>query len=152
MLREAGGKVRENVPLWAMGLERPVLRTDRRAIELVALGLPLYHGLPLACDATLASPLHANGEARPRAAEHPGEALARREDDKLERYPELAASARTRLMVLAKKVALRCVALRCAALHCVALCCIALRCVALLCFALRCVAVRNGTERDGTVR
>ena len=104
VLREAGGKVRDNVPLWAMGLEQPVPRTDRRAIELVALGLPLYHGLPLACDATLASPLHANGEARPRAAEHPGEALARREDDKLERYPELAASARARLVVLAGEV------------------------------------------------
>ena len=55
VLREAGGRVRENVPLWTMGLEQPVPETDRRAIELVALGLPLYHGLPLACDATVVS-------------------------------------------------------------------------------------------------
>ena len=65
MLREARGRVRENVPLWTMGLEQPVPETDRRAIELVALGLPLYHGLPLACGATVASPLHADGSARP---------------------------------------------------------------------------------------
>ena len=37
---------------------------DRRAIELVALGLPLYHGMPLASNAALVSPLHASGEAR----------------------------------------------------------------------------------------
>jgi len=94
--------VRENVPLWTMGLEQPV--TDRRAIELVALGLPLYNGLPLACDVTVASPLRADGTARPRAAAEPGTALAHREDDKLHRYPELAASARVRLVVLAGEV------------------------------------------------
>ena len=78
--------------------------TDRRAIELVALGLPLYHGLPLACDATVASPLHADGSARPHAAQEAGTALAHREDDKLQRYPELAASARARLVVLSGEV------------------------------------------------
>ena len=92
------------MPLWAIGLEQPVPETDRRAIELVALGLPLYHGMPLACDTTVASPLHANGTARPHADTTPGEALARLEDDKLDRYPELAASGRVRLVVVAGEV------------------------------------------------
>ena len=34
---------------------------DRREIELVATGLRWHQGVPLACDATLVSPLHADG-------------------------------------------------------------------------------------------
>ena len=85
-----------------MGLETPV--TDDRAVELVARDLPLYHGLPLACDATLASPLHANGTARPGADEHAGTAIAASEDAKAVKYPELCNSQRVRLMVLASEV------------------------------------------------
>ena len=50
------------------------------------------------------SPLHNNGEARPRAAVRPGTALAQAEDDKLDTYRQVADSARVRLVVLAGEV------------------------------------------------
>ena len=109
VLREAGARVQgsgvpggRNQYLRDMGLETEV--TDDRAVELVARDLPLYHGLPLACDATLASPLHANGTARPGADEHAGTAIAASEDAKAVKYPELCNSQRVRLMVLASEV------------------------------------------------
>ena len=43
--------------------------------------LPMVHGTPLACDPTMASPLHANGEPRPRAEVVDGVAIAEREAD-----------------------------------------------------------------------
>merc|ERR550514_2470470 len=57
--------------------------------------------MPLACDATLASPLHRDGTARSGAAVHPGTAIAAREADKTYTYPELVTSQRVRLVVLA---------------------------------------------------
>ena len=51
--------------------------TDGRALEIVATGLPLEHGIPLGCDATLVSPLHADGTPWPAADVTPGVALAR---------------------------------------------------------------------------
>ena len=35
--------------------------SDGRHIEVVAIGLPLAHGIPLAVDCTVISPLHADG-------------------------------------------------------------------------------------------
>ena len=77
---------------------------DDRATELVATNITLYHGLPLACDATLASPLRADGSARPGADVHPGTAIAESEHEKRVRYPELCHSHQVRLVVLASEV------------------------------------------------
>ena len=51
--------------------------------------LPLYRGMPLICDASLASPIKANGIARPRAAHEPGVAIVNLEDVEATTYPEL---------------------------------------------------------------
>ena len=80
------------------------MRTDDRRVELVVKGLPLFHGIPLALDATVVSPLHADGTARPHADTTEGVALDDAEDDKARKYPELVHSARVRLVVLACEV------------------------------------------------
>ena len=41
---------------------------DGRRVEVIADGLPLWHGAQLAIDTTLVSPLHGDGAARRRAA------------------------------------------------------------------------------------
>ena len=61
----------------------------------------------LACDVTVVSPLHATGEARPRAAGVDGVdgvAIADAEDRKYTKYPELLRSQRCQLIVLACEV------------------------------------------------
>ena len=72
--REAGGRVRTNVFVRDLNLSnaRP---NDGRRIEVIADGLPLFHGAQLAVDATLVSALRSNGDARPRAADIDGAAL-----------------------------------------------------------------------------
>ena len=104
MCEEAGAQVLENQFLRDMGLETEVRRPDDRRVELVVKGLPLFHGIPLALDATVVSPLHADGTARPHADTTAGVALEAAEDDKARRYPELVHSARVRLVVLACEV------------------------------------------------
>ena len=87
------------------GMRIPGVRAgDKHAVEIVAKNLHAKHGIPLACDATVVSPLHANGEARPRAAEEDGVAIAAAEKDKRETYPELVHSAKCQLVVLACEV------------------------------------------------
>ena len=63
--------------------------SDKRKIEIVAKHLPLYRGLPLVLDATIVSPLRANGQPRPRAAVIDGVAITAIENDKHTKYPEL---------------------------------------------------------------
>ena len=48
---------------------------DGRRIEVVADGLPLFHGAQLAVDATIVSALKRDGSARPGAVSSPGVAL-----------------------------------------------------------------------------
>ena len=81
-----------------------VSASDDRAVEIVAKNLYVKHGIPLACDATVVSPLHANGDARRRAAVEDGVAIAAAEKDKRETYPELVHSSRCQLVVLACEV------------------------------------------------
>ena len=57
--------------------------------------------MPLACDATMLSPLHTDGEPWPRADELDGVALERGEARKRATYPELVGSEACRLVVLA---------------------------------------------------
>ena len=72
---------------------------DNRRLEVVADGLPLFHGAQLAVDTTM-SPLKRDGSACPRTVD--GAALARARQRKEATYPELAGRfGRSRLVVLA---------------------------------------------------
>ena len=64
---------------------------DARRIEVLASGLPLFHGAQLAVDITLRSALTSNGEPRP------GSARA----DKETKYAELLVGDRCRFVVVA---------------------------------------------------
>ena len=96
VLREGGARVRENVTLRDAGV--PVSPSDHRIIEIVATGVPIEHGIPVAVDATMVSPLHADGTPHPRACAQPGVALARGRRKKQTTYPELLQSSRLRLL------------------------------------------------------
>ena len=78
--------------------------SDTRRLEVVAVGTPLWHGVPLGCDATLVSPLHADGSCWRRADVEDGVAIRRGERDKEVTYPELVGSSDLRLVVLACEV------------------------------------------------
>ena len=77
---------------------------DARKLEVLADNLPLWNGAQLAVDATLVSPVRANGQAYPQAAVKNGvrlEAARRRKEAK---YPELVGSRRCRLVVTAMEI------------------------------------------------
>ena len=57
---------------------------DNRRIEIVATGLPANKGIPLAIDATLVPPLHADGTPLDNAVSAPGTALRNAERRKRE--------------------------------------------------------------------
>ena len=103
VLREGGARVAENVLLRDSNLEG-IAPTDGRQLEIVATGLPLEQGVPLGCDVTMVSPLHADGSAWAGADSEAGVALARAEAAKAATYPELVGSARLRLVTLACEV------------------------------------------------
>ena len=94
--------MRENVFLRDTGVL--VDPADQRAIEIVATGLPLAHGIPLAVDTTMVSPLHADGSIYQDAATQVGVALRRAEKKKRDTYPELVDSAQLRLFTAAMEV------------------------------------------------
>ena len=48
---------------------RPHGRIDNKKIEVVADGLPLFHGTQLAVDATIVSPVRGDGSARRQCAD-----------------------------------------------------------------------------------
>ena len=77
---------------------------DGRNIEVVVTGLPVAHGIPVAVDATMVSPLHANGEPWSGAAGTPGKSFGRARKSKLRTYPELADSNTLSLVVAATEV------------------------------------------------
>ena len=84
--REAGARVSANVFL--RDLDLPIGAMDQRRIEVIAEGLPVFHGLQLAIDATLISPLRADGEPHRRCPDEDGAAVtfARRREART--YPE----------------------------------------------------------------
>ena len=100
--QEAGARVVRNMRLADMNLDVPV--GDERRIEVVANGLPLWHGAQLAIDATIVSPVTGRGEAQAGAAEHPGRALANAAQRKRRTYPELVRARRCRLVVFGMEV------------------------------------------------
>ena len=65
VLREAGATVHVQKLLGQTTLS--VDPSDTHRIDALASGLPLYMGRPLFCDATIRSPLHADGTPYPRA-------------------------------------------------------------------------------------
>ena len=82
-----------------MNIDVPV--ADARRVEVVANGLPSWHGSQLALDATIVSPVTRSGEAHPRADTQPGWAAnnaARRK--RRDTYPELTRVRRCRLVVI----------------------------------------------------
>ena len=100
--RGAGARVSTNVHVRDLA---DLDAVDGRRLEVVADGVSLWHGAQLAIDTTLVSPLHSNGSARRRAADHDGAALevARRRKERT--YPEPAGEGgQARLVVLAAEV------------------------------------------------
>ena len=101
--REAGARVQHNVMLADMNLDHPV--ADSRQIEVVANGLPLWHGAQLAVDATLVCPVGRDGRPRPNGDVEPGVALREAARKKREEtYPEFLVSRRSRLVVFGLEV------------------------------------------------
>ena len=105
--REAGGRVSANVLVWDLDIALPDHVAERR-IEVIADGLPLFHGAQLAIDTTFVSPLSRDGVPHPRCVNEDGAALAAARRRKEVRCPELAGDhGRARLVVLASDVGLR---------------------------------------------
>ena len=82
----------------------PVPPHDARRIEILATGLPLYRGVPMAVDVTMVSALHADGTPWAGAAERDGTAILRAERAKAVCYPELVRSSVLRLVTVACEV------------------------------------------------
>ena len=104
--REAGAVVHQNALFRDMNIS--VNANDKRQIEVLADGLPYKRGCQLACDATLRSALCSDGTARPRAHAVSGAVADGARAYKEEKYPELADSARSVLVVVAIKIGGRC--------------------------------------------
>ena len=77
---------------------------DGRRLEVVVNGLPLYHGMQIGIDATIVSPVRADGRPVPGADVRGGVALREGERRKRRRYRELLATQRCHLLVAAVEV------------------------------------------------
>ena len=97
--REAGARVRYNAFLRDMNVHVPA--NDERRIEVLAQDLPCFGGAQLAVDITLRSVLGSSGQPKPHAADVDGAVLMAARRDKEATYPELAASTRCMLVVVA---------------------------------------------------
>ena len=87
--REAGATVRSNVKLRDMNVH--VRADDERCIEVLASGLPLFHGAQLAVDITLRCALTCGGDPRPGAARVDGIVCNTARAEKERTYRELTA-------------------------------------------------------------
>ena len=103
--REAGARVSTNIFVRDLDLA-PLGGVDGRRLEVVAEGLPVFHGAQLAIDTTLVSPLCTDGVPHRQCATSDGAALlqpARRRKERT--YPELSGTqGRARLVVFAAEV------------------------------------------------
>ena len=95
--------MQENVFLRDLNLQAVSL-ADGRRLEVIANGLPLFHGEQLAVDTSLVSPIKRDGTARPDAHRTDGIALQAARARKEATYPELLGGGRCRLVVLALEV------------------------------------------------
>ena len=102
--REGGARVSTNIMLRDLDIT-PSHRSDARRLEVIAEGLTLFGGSQLAIDATVVSPLHADGTHRRKADTTDGQALAEARKHKERTYPELCrGNGRARLVVIAGEV------------------------------------------------
>ena len=102
--REAGARVSVNQFVRDLDIAAPNA-ADTRRLEVVADGLPLFHGAQLAIDTTMVSPLSREGVPHARCAEVDGAALEAARRRKERRYPELVGEdGRARSVVLACEV------------------------------------------------
>ena len=105
--REAGARVSLNVLVRDLDLH-PFEQLDGRRLEVVADGLPLFHGAQLAIDTTMVSTLRGDGSVSPDRERRNGAALAQARRRKERSYTELCQRfARARLVVLATEVGRR---------------------------------------------
>ena len=86
--REAGARVSVNQFVRDLDIAAPNA-ADTRRLEVVADGLPLFHGAHLAIDTTMVSPLSREGFPKLGCAEVDGAALTAARRRKERRYPEL---------------------------------------------------------------
>ena len=96
--REAGATVRFNAMLRDMNIA--MVATDHRAIEVLASGLPLYHGVQLAVDITIRCAHTAESRACPNAATTNGAVLQAARVQKATKYAEFLHGDRCRLVVV----------------------------------------------------
>ena len=102
--REAGARVSVNQLVRDLDIAAPDAGDNRR-LEVVADGLPLFHGAQLAIDTTMVSPLSRTGLPHARCADVDGAATVAARRRKERRYPELSGEqGRARLVVLACEV------------------------------------------------
>ena len=94
--------MRENVFLRDTALDN-IDPNDGRRIEVVVSGLPIARGIPIAVDATLVSPLHADGTPHPHTVTRPGASSRRAEASKANTYPELVNSSLLQLLTVASE-------------------------------------------------
>ena len=98
-VRGAGASVRFNAKLVDMNIAVPA--DDARAVEVLASGLPLFHGAQLAVDITLRSALTTTGLLRPGAAVVDGIVCMAARADKERKSSELLNGDKCRLVVFA---------------------------------------------------
>ena len=89
MCREAGARVSTNVFLRDLDVTA-VPALDARCTEVIAGGLPAFHGAQLAIDTTLVSPLRTDGEPRRRCSDVDGAVSETARRRKERTYPELS--------------------------------------------------------------
>ena len=85
-------------------LDISVRAGDGRRIDVVAFDLPLHGGVPICGDATMVSPLHADGSARRGTCETDGLSLKAARKKKEMQYPELVNGDGARLLLLGWEV------------------------------------------------
>ena len=104
-LESAVAGARLSVSVFLHDLDLPIGAVDLRQIEVIAEGLPVFHWVQLAIDATLVSPLRADGEPHRRCPDEDGAALTFARRRKERTNPELATGrGRARLVVIAATV------------------------------------------------
>ena len=94
---EGGARVRTNVLVSDLNV-RGVDVNDGRRLEIVAEGLPLYHGIQLAIDATLVSPLGRNNHPRCNSNNQDGAVLHEARLKKQRTYRDIVQSRRCHLL------------------------------------------------------
>ena len=105
--REGGARVRTNVYIRDMNVGSVDLN-DNRHIEIIADGIPLYHGRQLAIDVTFVSPLSRDGQPRLGSEHNDGAALADAKRTKHNTYYDVVASNRCHLLVAGMETGGRC--------------------------------------------